>query len=176
MLSSCCLIVAAKAALPGSRFLSCDKTNSPPQKPMSTITIYHNPRCGTSRNVLALIRNTGAEPTVIEYLVTPPSRETLLGLMAHMGIPVRDLLRRKGAPYDELGLDNPALSDEALVDAMLAHPVLMNRPIVVTPLATRLCRPSEAVLDILPLPQRAAFAKEDGEPVIDERGERIAPR
>ncbi|MGH8846896.1 MAG: arsenate reductase (glutaredoxin) [Polaromonas sp.] len=143
---------------------------------MPKITIYHNPQCGTSRNTLALIRNTGVEPDIIEYLVTPPTRDKLLELIAQMGISVRDLLRRKGTPYDELRLDNPALGDEALIAAMLAHPILINRPIVVTPLGTRLCRPSEAVLDILPLPQRGAFAKEDGEPVVNERGERIAGR
>lgn len=143
---------------------------------MGGITIYHNPGCGTSRNVLALIRNTGVEPEVIEYLKTPPSREKLLELLAQMAMPVRDLLRRKGTPYDELGLDDAALSDDALLDAIVAHPILMNRPVVVTPLATRLCRPSEAVFDILPLPQRAAFAKEDGEQVINERGERVAGR
>ena len=141
---------------------------------MSGITIYHNPRCGTSRNTLALIRNTGVEPEIIDYLKTPPTRETLLALVAQMGIPVRDLLRAKEKLYEELQLANPALGDDALIDAMLARPILMNRPIVVTPLGARLCRPSEAVLDILPLPQRAAFAKEDGEPVINERGERIA--
>lgn len=141
---------------------------------MSGITIYHNPGCGTSRNVLALIRNTGVEPEVIEYLKTPPSREKLLELLAQMAMPARDLLRRKGTPYDELGLDDASLSDDALLDAIVAHPILMNRPVVVTPLATRLCRPSEAVLDILPLPQRAAFTKEDGEQVINERGERVA--
>jgi arsenate reductase (glutaredoxin) len=141
---------------------------------MAAITIYHNPQCGTSRNVLALIRNTGMEPEVIEYLLTPPSRQTLVALMAAMGMPVRDLLRRKGTPYDQLGLDDPALSDDALLDAMVAHPILMNRPVVVTELATRLCRPSEAVLDILPVKQRGAFTKEDGEPVIDDQGERIA--
>ena len=143
---------------------------------MSNITIYHNPQCGTSRNVLALIRNTGTEPDIIEYLVTPPTRETLLTLIAQMAIPVRDLLRRKEALYGELRLDDPALGDDALVAAMLAHPILINRPIVVTPRGTRLCRPSEAVLDILPLPQRGAFAKEDGEPVVNERGERVAGR
>jgi arsenate reductase len=137
------------------------------------ITIYHNPACGTSRNTLALIRNTGVEPEVIEYLVTPPSRETLLELIAAMGTPVRDLLRKKGTPYEELGLDNPALSDGALIDAMLSHPILINRPIVVTPLGTKLCRPSEVVLDILPLPQLKAFAKEDGEQVIDAEGRRV---
>ena len=143
---------------------------------MSNITIYHNPKCGTSRNVLALIRNTGIEPEIIEYLQTPPTREKLLELLAQMAMPARDLLRRKEASHDELGLDDPALSDDALIAAMLAHPILINRPIVVTPLGTRLCRPSEAVLDILPLAQRGAFVKEDGEPVINERGERIADR
>jgi arsenate reductase (glutaredoxin) len=143
---------------------------------MSDITIYHNPACGTSRNTLALIRNTGAEPEVIEYLKTPPSREKLLELIAQMALPVRDVMRRKEKIYDELGLDNPALGDDALIDAVLAHPILINRPIVVTPLGTRLCRPSEAVLDILPLPQRAAFSKEDGEAVINERGARVAGR
>jgi len=138
------------------------------------ITIYHNPNCGTSRNVLALIRNSGAEPEVIEYLKTPPSRARLIELIGAMGIPVRELLRRKGTPYDELKLDDPALSDEALLDAMLAHPILINRPIVVTPLGTRLCRPSETVLDLLPAPQRGAFAKEDGEAVVDAQGARIA--
>jgi arsenate reductase (glutaredoxin) len=143
---------------------------------MSSITIYHNPACGTSRNTLALIRNTGAEPEVIEYLKTPPTRDQLLELIAQMAVPVRDVMRRKEKIVDELGLDNPALSDDALIDAMLAHPILINRPIVVTPLGTRLCRPSEAVLDILPLPQRAAISKEDGEVVINERGERVAGR
>lgn len=143
---------------------------------MSDITIYHNPRCGTSRNVLALIKNTGAEPEVIDYLKTPPTREKLVALIAQMAIPVRDLIRQKESLYAELGLDNAALSDDALIDAMLAHPILMNRPVVVTPLGTRLCRPSEAVLDILPQPQRGAFAKEDGEPVINEQGERVAGR
>ncbi len=143
---------------------------------MSDITIYHNPRCGTSRNVLALIKNTGAEPEVIDYLRTPPTREQLLALIAQMAIPVRELIRQKESLYAELGLDDVALGDDALIDAMLAHPILMNRPIVVTPLGTRLCRPSEAVLDILPQPQRGAFAKEDGEPLIDERGGRVAGR
>ena len=143
---------------------------------MSGITIYHNPRCGTSRNVLALIKNTGAEPEVIDYLKTPPTREQMVALIAQMAIPVREVIRQKESLYAELGLDDAALSDDALIDAMLAHPILMNRPIVVTPLGTRLCRPSEAVLDILPQPQRGAFAKEDGEPVINERGERIAGR
>ena len=143
---------------------------------MSDITIYHNPQCGTSRNVLALIRNCGVEPEVIEYLVNPPTRNTLEGLLQQMGISVRELLRRKGTPYDELGLDDPTLNDDQLLDAMLAHPILMNRPIVVTPLATRLCRPSESVLDILPSPQRGALRNEDGVQIIDEQGARVAPR
>jgi arsenate reductase len=141
---------------------------------MSDVTIYHNPDCGTSRNVLALIRNTGEEPTVIEYLKTPPDRATLKQLIAAMGVPVRDVLRRKGTPYDELGLDDPKWTDEQLIDFMGQHPILINRPIVVTPLATRLCRPSEAVLDILPRPQLGAFTKEDGEAVIDAKGQRVA--
>ena len=138
-----------------------------------TITIYHNPACGTSRNVLALIRNSGEEPRIIEYLKTPPSREELVDLIARMGVPVRSVLREKGTPFHELGLDNPALSDDALIDAMIAHPILMNRPIVVTPLGAALCRPSEVVLDILPNPQRGAFVKEDGEKIVDESGKRI---
>jgi len=140
---------------------------------MTKITIYHNPKCGTSRNTLALIRNSGAEPEVIEYLQDPPSRERLLELAKRMGVRLRDILRRKGTPYDELGLGDPALSDEQLLDAIAAHPILIERPIVVTPLGTRLCRPSELVLDILPDPQRGAFTKEDGEPVIDAQGRRI---
>ncbi len=141
---------------------------------MATITIYHNPQCGTSRNTLALIRNSGVEPEVIEYLKTPPSRETLQQLIAAMGISVRQVIRQKGTPYAELQLDNPALTDAQLLDAVLAHPILMNRPIVVTPLGTRLCRPSEAVLDILPAPQQGAFTKEDGELVVNDKGERVA--
>lgn len=143
---------------------------------MVSITIYHNPRCGTSRNTLALIRNSGIEPEVIDYLTTPPSRERLRELIARMGIPVRAVMREKEKLFAELGLDDPQLGDEALIDAMLAHPILINRPIVVTELGARLCRPSEAVLDILPLPQRGAFAKEDGEVVINEQGERVAGR
>jgi arsenate reductase len=139
-----------------------------------SITIYHNPDCGTSRNVLALIRNSGEEPQVIEYLKTPPSRDELLSLIRRMGTPVRDLLRRKGTPYDELGLDDPALTDDQLIDAMMAHPILINRPIVVTDKGVKLCRPSEAVLDILPNPQRGAFSKEDGEAVVDAGGNRVA--
>jgi arsenate reductase (glutaredoxin) len=136
-----------------------------------SITIYHNPNCGTSRNVLALIRNSGVEPEVVEYLKTPPSRDKLIALVAQLGIPVRELLRQKGTPYDELQLGNPSLSDDALLDAMVVHPMLMNRPIVVTPLGTRLCRPSEAVLDILPQAQQGAFSKEDGEQVVNAQGE-----
>lgn len=138
-----------------------------------TATIYHNPACGTSRNVLGLIRNSGEEPHVIEYLKTPPSRDELVSLIARMGIPVRDVLRQKGTPYAELKLENPALTDDELVDAMMANPILINRPIVVTPLGVKLCRPSEAVLDILPNPQRGAFTKEDGEAVVDARGKPV---
>jgi arsenate reductase len=141
---------------------------------MSDITIFHNPACGTSRNVLAMIRNSGVEPTIVNHLQTPPGRARLAELVAAMGITVRDLLRRKGTPFEELKLDDPAWSDEQLLDFMVAHPILMNRPIVVTPLGSRLCRPSETVLDILPAPQRAAFAKEDGEQVIDAGGRRVA--
>lgn len=140
---------------------------------MTGITIYHNPACGTSRNTLAMIRNSGVEPEVIEYLITPPSRGTLADLIARMGVPVRAVLRDKGTPYAELGLDDPTLSDDALLDAMMAHPILINRPIVVTPLGVRLCRPSEQVLDILPDAQKAAFAKEDGEAVVDAAGNRL---
>ena len=143
---------------------------------MAGITIYHNPQCGTSRNTLALIRNSGEEPEVIEYLQTPPSRETLVQLIADMGIPVRELIRQKGTPYVELKLDDPTLSDGQLLDAMLAHPILINRPIVVTPMGTRLCRPSEAVLDILAAPQLGVFTKEDGALVSHEKGERVAGR
>ena len=140
---------------------------------MSDITIYHNPKCGTSRNTLAMIRNSGAEPRVIQYLETPPDRQTLEALMAAMGIGVRSLLRQKGTPYDELDLGNPKWTDAQLIDFMLQHPILINRPIVITPLGTRLCRPSEAVLDLLPSPQQGAFVKEDGEVVIDEKGQRV---
>jgi arsenate reductase len=138
-----------------------------------SVTIYHNPACGTSRNVLGLISNSGEEPRIIEYLKTPPTRDELADLLRRMGISARDLLRRKGTPYDALGLDDPALTDDQLLDAMLAHPILINRPIVVTPLGAKLCRPSETVLDILPNPQRSAFAKEAGEAVIDAEGRRI---
>jgi arsenate reductase len=141
---------------------------------MSDTTIFHNPACGTSRNVLALIRNTGVEPTVVEYLKTPLDREKLLALLAQLGLPVRAVLRKKGTPFEELGLDNPALSDDALIEAIVAHPILLERPIVITPLGAKLCRPSEAVLDILPQPQQGAFAKEDGEKVVNAQGQRIA--
>ena len=141
---------------------------------MTNITIYHNPACGTSRNVLALIRNSGVEPTIIEYLKTPPGRDGLVALIAQMNVSVRDVLRQKDTPYDALQLGNPTLSDDAMVDAMVAHPILMNRPIVITELGVRLCRPSEAVLDILPSPQQGAFNKEDGEPVVNALGARIA--
>lgn len=140
---------------------------------MSAVTIYHNPACGTSRNVLAMIRNSGEKPMVVEYLKTPPDRATLTALISAMGMPVRAVLREKGTPYAELGLDDPKWSDEQLIDFMLQHPILINRPIVVTPLGARLCRPSEAVLDILPQPQRGAFSKEDGEAVVDAKGDRV---
>ena len=139
---------------------------------MPRITIYHNPQCGTSRNTLAMIRNTGAEPEVIEYLKTPPDRATLVALIAATGQPVINTVRTKEALFTELHLDAPGVTDAQLIDAMLAHPVLINRPIVVTPLGTQLCRPSEQVLDILPAPQKGAFAKEDGEVVIDAKGRR----
>jgi arsenate reductase (glutaredoxin) len=137
------------------------------------VTIYHNPQCGTSRNTLAMIRNAGIEPNVIEYLKTPPSREQLIAMIADAGLSVRQAIREKGTPYGELGLDNPALTDGELLDAMLAHPILINRPFVVTPLGTRLARPSELVLDILPETHKGAFAKEDGEQVLDAKGKRI---
>jgi arsenate reductase len=137
------------------------------------VTIYHNPACGTSRNTLGLIRNAGIEPTVIEYLKNPPDRATLVDLIKEAGMSVREAVREKGTPFAELGLDNPATTDEVLIDAMLAQPVLINRPFVVTPLGVRLCRPSERVLDILPAPQRGAFTKEDGEAVVDTEGRRL---
>ncbi|WP_421186817.1 glutaredoxin-dependent arsenate reductase [Aeromonas enteropelogenes] len=140
---------------------------------MSAITIYHNPECGTSRNTLELIRNSGVEPTVIHYLETPPSRDELVALIAAMGMPVRELLRKNVPPYEVLALAEDRFSDDELIDAMLAHPILINRPIVVTPLGTRLCRPSEVVLDILPDQQKGAFAKEDGEQVVNEQGKRL---
>ena len=138
------------------------------------IVIYHNPECGTSHNTLALIRNAGIEPHVVEYLKTPPSRALLEQLIERAGISPRDLLREKGTPYAELGLGDESLGDAALVDAMVAHPILINRPLVVSPLGVKLCRPSEVVLDILPARQLGAFAKEDGEQVVNGQGERIA--
>ena len=139
------------------------------------ITIYHNPNCGTSRNTLALIRNTGIEPEVIEYLKNPPSRTKLIELIVAMGISARDVLRKKGTPYEELKLGDPSLTDDALIDFMLLHPILIDRPIVATPIGVKLCRPSELVLDILPLPQLKEFTKEDGEKVVDANGQRINP-
>ncbi|GAB7555073.1 arsenate reductase (glutaredoxin) [Novosphingobium sp. 11B] len=140
---------------------------------MTDIVIYHNPECGTSRNTLAMIRNAGIEPHIIEYLKTPPARALLVQLIDRAGMSPRDLLRQKGTPYAVLGLDDAALTDDALIDAMITHPALINRPLVVTPLGVKLCRPSEAVLDILPTQQRGAFAKEDGEQVVDTAGNRI---
>jgi arsenate reductase (glutaredoxin) len=137
------------------------------------VTIYHNPACGTSRNTLALIRNAGVEPAVIEYLRTPPDRATLVDLLSRMGMRPRELLRQKGTPYAELGLAVEHWTDGELVNQMLSHPILINRPIVVTPWGVRLCRPSEVVLEILRLPQKGAFAKEDGEKIIDARGQRL---
>lgn len=138
------------------------------------IVIYHNPECGTSRNALAMIRNAGIEPHVIEYLKTPPSRPLLESLIARAGIGARALLREKGTPYAELGLGNPDLTDEQLVDAMMEHPILINRPLVISPLGVKLCRPSEEVLDLIPSAQQGAFANEDGEQVIDASGNRVA--
>lgn len=140
---------------------------------MTDIIVYHNPECGTSRNTLALIRNAGIEPHVVEYLKTPPSRALLEQLIERAGITPRELLREKGTPYAELGLGDESLTDRALVDAMMAHPILINRPLVVSPLGVKLCRPSEAVLDILPAPQLGAFTKEDGEQVVDAGGNRV---
>lgn len=139
---------------------------------MADIIIYHNPDCGTSRNALAMIRNAGIEPHVVEYLKTPPARELLVQLIERAGIAPRDLLREKGTPFAELGLANPELSGDQLIDAMMAHQILINRPLVVSPLGVKLCRPSEAVLDLLPAPQRGAFAKENGERVVDAAGHR----
>ncbi len=141
---------------------------------MTDVVIYHNPDCGTSRNTLAMIRNAGTEPHVVEYLKTPPARALLVDLIGRAGLTPRQLLREKGTPYAELGLDDESISDEGLIDAMMEHPMLINRPLVVTPLGVRLCRPSEAVLDLLPEPQRRAFAKEDGEQVVDSAGQRVA--
>jgi arsenate reductase len=138
-----------------------------------SVTIYHNPDCGTSRNTLAMIRNAGIAPVIIEYLKTPPGRNVLKELIARAGLTVRAALREKGTPYAELGLGDASLTDEQLLDAMEQHPILINRPLVVTPLGVRLCRPSEVVLDILPAGQKGAFAKEDGERVIDSEGRRL---
>ena len=138
------------------------------------IIIYHNPECGTSRNALAMIRNAGIEPQVVEYLKTPPSRRLLESLITRAGMPARDLLREKGTPYAQLGLDNADLTDAQLIDAMMEHPILINRPLVVSPLGVKLCRPSEEVLDLIPADQRSAFAKEDGEQVVDAAGNRVA--
>lgn len=140
---------------------------------MTDIIIYHNPDCGTSRNALAMIRNAGIEPHVIEYLKTPPSRALLIELIERTGLPPRALLREKGTPYAELGLSDESLVDDALIDAMMAHPILINRPLVVSPLGVKICRPSEAVLDILPAGQRGAFTKEDGERVTDDAGRNV---
>jgi len=140
---------------------------------LSTVTIYHNPACGTSRNTLGLIRNAGIEPVVIEYLAQPPSLESLTAMIKAAGLTVREAIRQKGTPFFELGLDDEKLADESLLAAMLQHPILINRPFVVTELGTRLCRPSELVLDILAQPQRGFFAKEDGEVVINEQGARV---
>ena len=142
---------------------------------MTDVTIYHNPDCGTSRNTLDLIRNAGVEPTIIEYLKAPPTRDALNSLLARMGMRPRELLREKGTPYKELKLGELHWTDDELIDHMLAHPILINRPVVVTPWGVKLCRPSEAVLDILPLPQAGPFAKEDGELVIDSEGQRVHP-
>ena len=141
-----------------------------------TVTIFHNPACGTSRNTLAMIRNAGIEPTIVEYLKTPPDRATLVALIARSGQPVRALIREKGTPYADLGLDDPGLGDDQLIDAMLAHPILINRPLVATPLGVALCRPSEKVLELLTEAQRGAFSKEDGEAVIGADGRRLPPR
>ncbi len=140
---------------------------------MADIIIYHNPDCGTSRNALAMIRNAGIEPHVVEYLKTPPSRELLEQMIARAGITPRALLREKGTPFAELGLDDESLDDDALIDAMMLHPILINRPIVVSPLGVKLCRPSEEVLDLIPARQRGGFAKEDGEQVVDDAGNRV---
>ena len=141
---------------------------------ITDIVIYHNPDCGTSRNALAMIRNAGIEPHVVEYLKTPPSRALMESLIARAGLTPRALLREKGTPFAELGLDNPDLTDAQLIDAIMAHPILINRPLVVSPLGVKLCRPSEAVLDLIPADQRGPFAKEDGEQVVDDDGNRVA--
>lgn len=141
---------------------------------MSSVTIYHNPQCATSRNTMALIRNAGIEPRVVLYLQNPPTRQELSGLIAAMGLSVREVLRQKGTPFDELDLANPKWTDDELLDFVMQHPILINRPIVVTPVGTRLCRPSEVVLDILPAAQQAAFSKEDGQVVMDVHGQRVS--
>ncbi len=172
--SACCLAAGPPVAVHWSQHVFHQPHESLNRsKGMSQITIYHNPACGTSRNTLGLIRNSGEEPTVIEYLKTPPSHATLVKLLADAGLSVRDVLREKGTPYAELGLADPKWTDDQLLDFIGQHPILMNRPIVATPLGTKLCRPSETVLDILPQPQRGAFNKEDGEPVVDARGQRV---
>ena len=140
---------------------------------MSNITIFHNPACGTSRNTLAMIRSSGAEPDIVEYLKTPPDTARIRQLLSAMGASVRDVLRKKCTPYTELDLDNPQWSDDQLLAFIEQHPILLNRPIVVTPMGVRLCRPSEVVLDILPFPQRGPFIKEDGDVVIDAKGRRV---
>jgi arsenate reductase len=140
---------------------------------VDVVTIYHNPDCGTSRNTLAMIRNAGIEPTIIEYLRDPPARAVLSSMISAAGLTVRQALREKGTPFQELGLASPSLSDDQLLDAMMAHPILINRPFVMTAHGTRLCRPSEVVLEILPAPQKGSFTKEDGEIVVDERGQRV---
>jgi arsenate reductase len=140
---------------------------------LSNVTIYHNPKCGTSRNTLGLIRNAGIEPVIIEYLEHPPGREQLAAMIKAAGLSVREALRQKEAAFAELGLGDPGLTDDELLDAMMSHPILINRPFVVTERGAKLCRPSEEVLDILPQPQRGSFAKEDGEVVVDERGQRV---
>ena len=144
-----------------------------PTRCVMDVIIYHNPQCGTSRDTLSLIRNAEIEPHIIEYLKVPPTRLLLRGLIERMGTGVRHVIRQKGTPYEELGLGDPSLSDDQLLDAMVAHPILINRPIVVTPLGVRLCRPSEAVLDILPAPRKGRLRKEDGEPVGDAGGRRV---
>lgn len=149
------------------------KPNNSNPKPLNQVVIYHNPACGTSRNTLALIQNTGIEPEVIEYLKNPPSKQTLITLIAGTGLSVREVLRKNVEPYTQLNLDDPTWTDEQLIDFMLQHPILINRPIVVTELGTRLCRPSEVVLDILPLPQLKGFIKEDGQVIITEDGQRV---
>jgi arsenate reductase (glutaredoxin) len=145
----------------------------PANKPIDVI-VYHNPECGTSRNTLGLIHNAGFEPHVIEYLKTPPTRALLKSLIDRMGVAVRDVVRIKGTPYHELKLDDPGVTDDQLLDAMMAHPILINRPIVISPLGVKLCRPSETVLDLLPAPQRGEFRKEDGELVVDSAGHRVS--